>query len=325
MDNPVSPTVSVVICTYNRCDLLGGAIESVCTQPLDPAAYEVIVADNASTDATRAVVEAAQARFPQCNVRYLLETAPGASHARNAALAQVRAGYVAFLDDDARCAPDYLPRLLAVTSGDNAAQAGRPGLLDCLGGPILPFYTTAKPAWFRDAYEERWWGGQARWLRPGEPFSASNMVWRTAVLRALGGFPTNVGPVGKQLLMGEESVIFLRYAEQVPPERQRVLYLPWLLVYHWSPPRNMAVGYRLKRAFASGQSYARGMDDGSLRARLNIAARGLGLIGLGLLRAVLNAPRHPAWQNWAVEELAWPCDGLGRLAELLRLPVAVGR
>lgn len=312
------PLVSVAICTYNRCDLLGGAIESVCTQPLDPAAYEVIVVDNASTDETRAVVEAAQARFPACSVRYVLETKPGLSHARNRALAEAAAPYVAYVDDDARVGAAYLPGVLALTQ-----QEPRP---DCVGGPILPFYTAPKAAWFRDRYEMRMWGDARRLLRPGESFSGSNMVWRKTLLAEAGGFQTRVSMTATAMLFGDETDAFARvWAIHSTGSPVRLVYDPTVVVYHWTPEHKMRVAYWLKRAFAGGQSYARLHDDGRLRARLAIAVRGIGLVVLGTLRALWRAPRHAAWQNWAVEELPWVCSGLGRLAELLRLPVTVGR
>jgi glycosyltransferase involved in cell wall biosynthesis len=271
--------------------------------------------DNASTDATREVVAAAQARFPACTVRYVLETTPGLSHARNRALDEGAAPYIAYVDDDARVAPAYLPGVLALTM-----QEPQP---DCVGGPIHPFYTAPKAPWFRDRYEMRFWGDARRLLRPGESFSGSNMVWRKTLLAAVGGFQTRVSMTATAMLFGDETGSFARAWAANPATR--FVYDPALVVYHWTPGHKMRVAYWLKRAFAGGQSYARLHDDGSLRARLDVAGRGLGLVMLGTLRALARAPRHPAWQNWAVEELSPVCNGLGRLAELLRVPVSVGR
>jgi glycosyltransferase involved in cell wall biosynthesis len=312
------PLLSVAICTYNRCDLLGGAIESICTQPLDPAAYEVIVVDNASTDATLEVVEEMQARFPACTIRYVLETTPGLSFARNSALAEAAAPYIAYVDDDARVAPGYLPGVLALTT--------QKPLPDCIGGPICPFYTDPKADWFRDRYEARTWGDARRLLRPGESFSGSNMVWRAATLAAVGGFQTRVSMTATAMLFGDETDSFARaWAAGLAGDAVRFLYDPALVVYHWTPAHKMRVAYWLKRAFAGGQSYARLYDDGSLRAKLDVAARGLGLVVAGGARAIWRVPCHPTWQNWAVEEIALACNGLGRLAALFRVPIAVGR
>lgn len=45
--------ISVVVCTYNRCDLLHRVLTSLCAQGLDVHQYEVIVVDNNSTDDSR--------------------------------------------------------------------------------------------------------------------------------------------------------------------------------------------------------------------------------------------------------------------------------
>ncbi len=48
-----SPIISVVVCTYNRADLLNGALETLSAQTLEDSYYEVIVVDNNSFDNTK--------------------------------------------------------------------------------------------------------------------------------------------------------------------------------------------------------------------------------------------------------------------------------
>src|SRR6266508_1027576 len=51
------PDVSVIVGTYNRCNVLRGALESLRNQDCAGTEYEVIVVDNNSTDETRTMVE----------------------------------------------------------------------------------------------------------------------------------------------------------------------------------------------------------------------------------------------------------------------------
>ena len=89
------PLVSVVIPAFNRADLIGRAIESVARQTY--ADIEIIVADDASTDNTAAVVGAIQ----DPRVRYLnSERNAGASAARNMGIHAASGDFVAFLDSD---------------------------------------------------------------------------------------------------------------------------------------------------------------------------------------------------------------------------------
>ena len=49
------PTVSVTIATYNRCNLLGKAIQSILEQTYQD--FEIIVVDDGSSDGTEEVVK----------------------------------------------------------------------------------------------------------------------------------------------------------------------------------------------------------------------------------------------------------------------------
>lgn len=100
-------TVSVIIPTYNRADLIAQAIDSVLAQTL-PAA-EIIVADDGSTDATAQVVSAYGDRL-----RYLALPHHGLPAAtRNAALRCATGDLIAFLDADDL----FLPHKLATQVG----------------------------------------------------------------------------------------------------------------------------------------------------------------------------------------------------------------
>jgi glycosyltransferase involved in cell wall biosynthesis len=97
MELEAKPLVSVIIPTHNRATLLAEALDSVYRQEGvgEVFALEVIVVDDASTDATPEVV----CRYPR--VRYVrLETNLGVSAARNAGIRVSTGKYVAWLDDD---------------------------------------------------------------------------------------------------------------------------------------------------------------------------------------------------------------------------------
>jgi glycosyltransferase involved in cell wall biosynthesis len=304
-----------VICTYNRCDLLVLALESLCRQSLSPERYEILVVDNASTDATRDVVEEARSTYPQHRIRYLYEAVPGLAVARNAGLAQAVAPLVAYLDDDAKAPPDWLERALSL-----------PKILDsmpiCIGGPIAPFYTSPVPAWFRDRYESRSWGEVARWLRVAESFSGSNMIWDRRSLLEAGGFDTSRGVKGGLLSLGEETVVFERIWKQDPAAK--FYYDPALVVEHWVPQSKMTVGYQLRRAFARGRDSARAKLAGrSGVGRIRLLARFvIDFVKSGLL-ALARFPRHGRWQNWAVEEARHCVAHFGRVVTALGVNVMI--
>jgi len=99
--------IAVIVTTYNRPDALEAVLEGYLTQT-DPD-FELIVADDGSGDATRAVVErfAARARFP---VRHVWQDDQGfrAAAIRNKAVAATDADYVLFTDGDCIPARDFV-------------------------------------------------------------------------------------------------------------------------------------------------------------------------------------------------------------------------
>lgn len=99
------PTVSVIIPTYNRADVLPRAIDSALDQTLSDV--EVIVVDDASTDHTESVVTS----YDDPRVTYLShETNQGGSAARNTGIAESSGDYIALLDSDDEWAPTKLQR-----------------------------------------------------------------------------------------------------------------------------------------------------------------------------------------------------------------------
>jgi glycosyltransferase involved in cell wall biosynthesis len=105
---PPFATVSVIIPTYNRKDLLRETLDSLAQQTFPENNFEVIVVDDGSTDGTNGAV-AAGFPFP---VRYFSQSNQGDASARNFGAQQSQAEFLVFLDDDILLEPDYLSCLL---------------------------------------------------------------------------------------------------------------------------------------------------------------------------------------------------------------------
>ena len=95
--------ISVVIPTYNRCELLRRALLSVFSQTLLPA--EVAVIDDGSTDGTNAMI---LKEFPE--VAYYRQENCGVSSARNLGIHHTTGDWLAFLDSDDEWLPEKLLR-----------------------------------------------------------------------------------------------------------------------------------------------------------------------------------------------------------------------
>jgi glycosyltransferase involved in cell wall biosynthesis len=108
-NEPIGPfSVSVVIPTYNRCDTVSRAIESVLaqTRPAD----EIIVVDDGSTDESASLLKG---RFGS-EISYVHQENAGCPAARNRGIAMARGEWVALLDSDDTWLPSKLQVQLAV-------------------------------------------------------------------------------------------------------------------------------------------------------------------------------------------------------------------
>jgi GT2 family glycosyltransferase len=161
--------VSVVVPTYRRPDLLGRCLAALDAQELDPADFEVIVADDAvSAESRRQVCEFA--RDARASVRYVTGgRAHGPAAARNAGWQAARSPIVAFTDDD--CIPDrnWLAAGLAAFATDLEVEA--------VSGRVLVPLPDRPTDYERDA------AGLER-----AEFVTANCFVRRASLEALGGF-----------------------------------------------------------------------------------------------------------------------------------------
>ena len=97
--------MSVIIPTYNNRRVLRQTIAALLAQDFPPGAYEVIIADDGSTDGTAEMVQAVRGPAP---VRYVPQRNRSRAAARNLGTRQARGRILMFLDSDLWAAPVLL-------------------------------------------------------------------------------------------------------------------------------------------------------------------------------------------------------------------------
>ena len=90
--------ISVIIPTYNNAEVLSKSLMTWVGQTMSVTNYEVLVVDNNSKDNTADVIKDFAAQYS--NIHYLLETKPGATHARHAGAKASKGDILVFADDD---------------------------------------------------------------------------------------------------------------------------------------------------------------------------------------------------------------------------------
>ncbi len=99
------PAISVIVASHERRELLRRCLMSLAAQTQDPSTFEVIVADDGSTDGSAAMAEAFEAPF---GLRVLRLEKAGHAVAQNAALELAEAPVCLLLDDDVVASADLV-------------------------------------------------------------------------------------------------------------------------------------------------------------------------------------------------------------------------
>jgi GT2 family glycosyltransferase len=120
--------ITVVVCTYNRDDVLLEALASLVDLRTADFTYDVLVVDNASSDATPTLLAQFVAAHPD-RFQSIREPRPGVSAARNTGVRTARGPWIAFFDDDQLADPDWLAELFRLAQRRDTLLTGGSVLL----------------------------------------------------------------------------------------------------------------------------------------------------------------------------------------------------
>lgn len=280
--------LDIIICTYNRADLLDSSLKSLELNKTEKDSFNIIVVDNNSIDNTKSVVESYVGRL---NIKYIFEEKQGLSYARNRGASESNSSYVAFLDDDILIDVNWLNMVLNVC---------REKKYDIFGGKIIPFYKEEKPVWFKDQYATYEPANSSRELNKDEFLPGSNMIFKRAVFKKIGYFDELIGMKGGKVALGEDTKIQV-IAEKSGIKRR---YFNNLVIYHYSPINKMNIAYITKRAVNSymvfsdvfGREY--GIFSVILKTIIDIIKTFTLLLTFPFKRNV-----YKYWQNFYIEKL----------------------
>jgi len=231
--------ISIAICTYNRDYFLDLCLSSIYKFNGDKDNIEIIVIDNNSIDNTRPIVKRYQ--LEHSNLLYFKEEEIGLSHARNRAIKESNAKFIAFIDDDLKISDNYIERLIWAV--DNYE-------FDCLGGMYYPWYIEKKPKWISKDFGQKEKLLDSIGKLKSEYISGGNMVFPTTKIKELGGFPINFGMKGDEIRYGEED-----YVQNIIREQGgTIIFDPDLIVYHAVQKYKFSLKWRFKSIYTNTKS-----------------------------------------------------------------------
>lgn len=182
------PEIVVVIPTFNNAEKLRGLLAALSEQTLDRERFEVVVADDCSTDRTREVLEQMAAELPiRLRTVRTGQNTGGPSGPRNLGWRSSTAPLVAFLDDDCLPASEWLEAAVADLAANPAwgVMQGR----------------TIAPPDVDITKRSRW--QVARIIdAPGPFFEAANIFYRREALENVDGFDESIPTWGEDTDLG---------------------------------------------------------------------------------------------------------------------------
>lgn len=205
------PEFSIIVPAYQAADIIGACVQALGAQTLPRERYEILVVDDASTDGTAAVAQAAGAD------RVLTIPHQGPSGARNAGVAAARGAIVLFTDADCVPGPEWLARMTAPFTD--------PQVMGAKGT-----YRTRQPELLARLVQLEFEIRYARMARlPQIDFvDTYAAAYRRALLQACGGFDTAF-PIPS----AEDVELSFRLARQ----GNRFVFVPEAWVWHRHPRR----------------------------------------------------------------------------------------
>ncbi len=269
------PDISVIVCAYTEdrwSDMLA-AVDSLRGQTLTPREIILVIDHNS------ALFERTRKHYASGVTVIENREQRGLSGARNSGLAVVQGEIIAFMDEDATAAPDWLETL--------ASGYDDPNVLG-VGGAIVPLWATARPAWFPEEFD--WvvgctYKGMPTESTPVRNLIGCNMSFRRAVSEQIGGFRDGIGRVGTHPVGCEETEFCIRANQRFAGKH--FLFAPAARVFHNVPASRANFNYFRARCYAEGLSKALigrfiGKGD-SLSSETSYATRTL---PLGVLRGL---------------------------------------
>jgi glycosyltransferase involved in cell wall biosynthesis len=223
-----NPLVSVIVPTYNRHEMLRNALRDLTLQETgEQFLYEIVVIDNRSTDATRAVVEevAANSLVP---VIYVREETQVFAQALNSGVREARGNWLAFCDDDVLAEPNWLRELLSAAFVMKAKVVGGTRRLQLNLQGMAPLGSTS-----RSLLGEQVYGGVARVCQGERMPSGGHLLVAREVFNSIGLFDTS-------MVMSGEDFDFVRRARA---SGIIVAICPTATVHHVIPPYRVTPSY----------------------------------------------------------------------------------
>ena len=291
--------ISIIICTYNRSQLLEHCLNSLLAQDAAEDLYEVIIVDNNSSDDTKEITQ--QYLNKSKGNRYVLEEKQGLSHARNRGYKEAKTNWICYLDDDATAKENYISRIIWFTNNKPYSF---------FGGVYLPWYLYGRPIWFKDKYASNKKKYKNITVLPSNEFvSGGVMVIKKELLDQSNGFSPELGMTGNKIAYGEETSLQIFFRNK----GYEIAYDPELVIHHVVAKQKLRTGFFIESSYAKGRDMIK--MEGSKSSKINLILTSIVLLGFTFLRLIYYTPKLLSKdyysQNWFIDVFSKSAKRIG--------------
>ena len=238
--------ISVLICCYNSAERLPETLKHLAAQTTEPdIRWEIIVADNASQDATAKIAAEIWRSLgvSHAGFRVISETAPGKSHALKKGIEVALYDYILVCDDDNWLGPDYILTAFHIMNNDPS--------IGVLGGcgqfwPEQPVREEILPHKIAYVNGPQPWAGTEHWVY------GAGSVFRKAILTDL--FEKGWEQIGSgknaSKMVEDIELCFICYLNGY-----RIVSEDRLLFKHFVPIAKQTLDYILSLIYRQSYSY----------------------------------------------------------------------
>ena len=238
--------ISIIICSYNRANYIGAALDALYLQSSGLENFEAIVVDNNSTDGTPEVFATWRTHHQEGSFFYTTETKQGASFARNTGAEIAKFDWLCFIDDDAIAHKDFVQNIIRHINDQPFVHG--------FGGRIIPRYIPTEPKWM-SYYVSSMVGNfdyapVACAFKNGKYPLESNMIVSKKIFEQIGGFNTQLpGVVGTVRIGGEGKDLFYKIMDL----GHTIYYDPTIIVEHVVETNKLTKEYMYRVASGMGR------------------------------------------------------------------------
>lgn len=234
-------TVTILLATCNRDELLQQELESFCNLYLPDIELKILVGDNACRKETQTICEQFNT---QLDITYIQQKTPGKNSTLNKLLPYAKGQYYIFTDDDIIADKNWVLELIQASKHFPTATV--------FAGRILPY--VPKGYILPDNKMVSKFVQTGNWDQEDGPIShlkivGANMMVKSEVFTDGVLFNASVGPNGKNYMMGSETEFILR----LELHGYSAAYASKAIVHHYIRPEQFSVGWWLARMERRGR------------------------------------------------------------------------